>query len=79
MIARFIDENPLSRARDFRSTIRWGDGTRTAGEVDRRRDGSYVVSAAHRYRRGGERTITVLVKDDRGARLRVVTAAVVAR
>jgi hypothetical protein len=77
-VGRFHDGNRLAAASDHKARISWGDGSRSRGAVVQR-DGDFLVLGAHRYPRAGPRKITVLVRDDRGATLRLRTTARVGR
>ena len=77
-IARFHDANRLAEASDHRASIRWGDGTRSTGSIVAR-GGDFEVVASHRYRTAGNRIITVVVRDDRDATLRLRVRALVRR
>ena len=75
VVARFSDGNRLATARDHRASIRWGDGTQSAGIVVRAGRLGFRIEGAHRYRTASSHRIVVVVRDDRGAalRLRVTT------
>jgi len=72
-VARFADGNRLAARGDYRVTVRWGDGTRSGGSVRKRGDGTFAVTAAHRYRTTRRRHIAITVRDDRGAELTLRT------
>ena len=77
-VARFHDDNRLAEASDHTASIRWGDGTRSRGSVVKR-GGDFEVVGSHRYRAAGRRSITVVVRDDRNATLRIRVSALVRR
>jgi hypothetical protein len=52
-VAQFKDQNQLSSAGDFTSTIDWGDGTPVATGVISGDKGNFSVSGAHTYASGG--------------------------
>lgn len=75
-IARFRDGNRLAEPADFKVQISWNDGSRSNGTVVKRgRD--FEVVGAHRYRKAAAQKITVVIHDDRGARLTIRTRATV--
>jgi hypothetical protein len=71
VVARFRDGNRLAAASDHSATVSWGDGSRSNASVVRAPDGAFAVVAAHRYRTPARVRITVTIRDDRGAALRV--------
>ena len=77
-VARFHDANRLAEASDHSASIRWGDGTRSAGSIVKR-GGDFEVVASHRYRTAGSRSVTIVVRDDRDATLRLRVRMLVRR
>ena len=76
VVAAFSDENPFAGPGDFRVTVRWGDGTRSAGRVRRAGKGRFEVVGRHRYARGAlPRRISVRIADRAGGVLRPRTRA----
>lgn len=75
-VARFHDGNRLATATDYTVSIRWGDGARSNGTVAKR-GRVFLVRAAHRYATTGRRNVTVVIRDDRNAKLLIHTTAVV--
>jgi hypothetical protein len=72
-VARFADGNRLATARDYRARIGWGDGMRSVGRVIKAERLGFRVEGAHRYRTDARHRITVVVRDDRDATLRLRT------
>jgi hypothetical protein len=73
IIATFEDPNPLARAAEYTAVIDWGDGTISAGIVQRRsifpdRGSAFTVWGSHAYRSTGNFVVTVTLCDvDGGA------------
>src|SRR5256885_3433420 len=57
VVASFKDENPLSQAGDFTSTIDWGDGTPVITGTIAGADGQFTVAGAHTYAAPGTYTV----------------------
>ena len=49
VVATFTDPNPLAQPGDFTTTITWGDGTTTAGQVTEDAAGTFYVTGGHTY------------------------------
>ncbi len=78
-VARFRDGNRLAEATDYTATVAWGDGTRSKASVVKRH-ADFLVIATHRYSAAkATRRITVTVRDDRNATLRLYNRAIVRR
>jgi hypothetical protein len=58
-VAEFKDQNPLSQAGDFTSTIDWGDGTPTTTGVISGNNGQFEVSGTHTYTAPGSYPVRV--------------------
>jgi len=57
VVASFKDDNPLSQAGDFASTINWGDGTPVIAGTIAGADGQFTVAGAHTYAAPGTYTV----------------------
>src|SRR5436190_944901 len=57
VVASFKDDNPLSQAADFSSTIDWGDGTPVITGTIAGANGQFTVSGAHTYAAPGNYTV----------------------
>ena len=77
VVATFTDANPSGVVSDFTATIRWGDGTTTAGTITAISGGSQVAGG-HTYADEGNFTVQVIVKDVGGASATVSPTANVA-
>jgi hypothetical protein len=66
-MAQFIDPNPGSLTSDFTVNIDWGDGTSTAGIVNKTSTSHFNVSGTHTYARAGIYTSTISIADVGGA------------
>jgi uncharacterized protein (TIGR03118 family) len=62
-VATFSDTNPALLPRDFTTTINWGDGTTSAGQVVQKAIGQFVVMGRHTFTNAATRQITVTVRD----------------
>ncbi len=62
-VATFTDADAANVAADFAATIRWGDGTTSAGMVTGG-GGSFTVSGSHTYTESGPVSVTVTLADD---------------
>jgi hypothetical protein len=69
VIATFTDANPLSSAGDFSATIRWSDGTTSAGLITADPQTGFDVSGSHAFPLGTS-SISVTITDVRGATAR---------
>jgi hypothetical protein len=80
-VAAFTDADPDARASDYDATISWGDGSTTAGSVQRASDGSFAVRGRHAYDKKGTRRVVVRVTDGvgRGLDAKVTSSAVVSK
>ncbi len=79
VVGRFADGNRLAALGDYRTRISWGDHSRSSGSVSRAKDETFKIRGTHRYRTRGRRQITVTVRDDRGAKLRLRTRPAIRR
>ncbi|CAA9492869.1 MAG: hypothetical protein AVDCRST_MAG53-1635 [uncultured Solirubrobacteraceae bacterium] len=76
-IARFHDGNRLAEASDHTATIAWGDERRSKVAVVKR-GADFLVIGTHRYSAAKRmRRITVIVRDDRNATVRLSNRAIV--
>jgi phage gpG-like protein len=62
-VATFSDADPGCTASDYTASIKWGDGSTTAGTIS----GHFTVTGTHTYASTGTRTITVAIHDAGGA------------
>ena len=76
-VATFTDADPNGTVSDYTATIRWGDGTTTAGTVTAI-GGGFQVAGAHTYADEGNFTVQVIIKDVGGASATVSPTASVA-
>lgn len=74
-VATVRDPTPFSQPTEFRATILWGDGSRSAGAI-RRRGTAFEVVGTHRYRRAGVYRVAVRIVEKRGSRRVVVWSAI---
>ena len=65
-VATFRDADPNAQPGDYTATIAWGDGTRSAGTVQRTADGGFAVRGHHTYLVTGTRKVTVRITDGIG-------------
>jgi ELWxxDGT repeat protein len=68
-IATFADANTAAPATDFRATVTWGDGTRSAATVTSLGGGAFALVASHCYAEEGTQTLSVQILDHGGASL----------
>jgi len=71
LVGRFADANRLAAPGDYRVRISWGDGSRSRGTASKADDETFKIRGTHRYRTRDARQITVTVRDDRGAKLKL--------
>jgi hypothetical protein len=62
-VATFTDSDATNVAGDFTATIRWGDGTTTAGVITDTA-GTISVSGTHIYATSGQKPVAVTLADD---------------
>lgn len=76
-VATFRTTNPAATASNFSASIDWGDGTVTAGTIQKNRSGSYSVYGTKTYgaAASGEMPITVTVTGPDGATSTATTTA----
>jgi PKD repeat protein len=77
-IATLTDADPGGAAADYSGSIGWGDGTTTACPSSvcsfvRQANGSFALSASHKYSKKGRYTVTINLKDAGGATTQATT------
>jgi hypothetical protein len=65
VVAAFQDANPLSQAGDFTSSIDWGDGIVSTGQIGGT-NGAFTVSGAHTYGAPGTYTVRTVLQHPTG-------------
>jgi hypothetical protein len=80
VVATFTDANPGGTVSDFTTSITWGDGQTSDGQVtaDPTIPGRFAVTGTHTYAEEGSFPVTVAVKDLGGAGTSARTTAAVA-
>jgi hypothetical protein len=63
-VATFTDTNPVALSTDFATTINWGDGTTTSGNVTGPEGGPFTITGSHTYKPAGTFKVTVTAADD---------------
>lgn len=78
IVATFFDSTGQSNQTDFTATIRWGDGTRSDGNVTSTgTDGMFQVIGTHTYKDQGTYDVTVILRHADGRRAEAVGVAVI--
>jgi RHS repeat-associated protein len=67
VVAQFRDANPASAIGDFASTLDWGDGSTSAGQVRDYGGGVYEVEGTHSYAGYGPFVCLATVQDHEGS------------
>jgi streptogramin lyase len=62
-VASFVDGTPTATKADFTTTINWGDGSNSAGEVFGNMGGPFTVGGMHTYSAAGTFTVQVQLHD----------------
>jgi hypothetical protein len=76
-VAEFSE--PGAKARNFRASIEWGDGSApSGGRIEVRRGGAFSVLGAHRFAQPGTYTVTINIADAAGRTVTARGAAIVA-
>ena len=80
-VATFRDADPNARPADYAVTIRWGDGSRSAGTVRRAAGGGFEVRGRHAFFATGTRRVVVRITDGVGKGLdaKAQSTAIVSR
>ncbi len=63
VVATFTDADPGGTVSDYSASIKWGDGTSSAGVIG----SGFKVTGTHTYASGGTYTLTTSIKDVGGA------------
>ena len=63
VVGTFTETDTTTTIADLAATIKWGDGTTTAGTVTGS-NGSFTVTGTHTYTAAGQDTISVSLADD---------------
>jgi ELWxxDGT repeat protein len=63
-VARFHDDNPLSKLGEFSAQINWGDGSTSAGTIQANGQGNYVVLGSHTFAHAHSYPVDVTILDD---------------
>ena len=77
-IATLSDADPGGVATDYSGLINWGDGTMTSCPsvscgIVRQSNGTFSISASHRFHKNGKFTVTIQVADAGGATVNTTT------
>ena len=77
-IATLSDADPGGVATDYSGVINWGDGTMTSCPsgscaIVRQSDGTFSISASHRFRKNGKFTVTIQLTDAGGSTVTTTT------
>ncbi len=76
VVATFTDPDPYAAPTDYTTTINWGDGTTTAGQVTEDTSGTFFVSGSHTYADPGYGFVTnVTIADQDGSTTTVTSIA----
>ncbi len=79
VVATFTDADALASASDYTTSIKWGDGTTTAGQVTEDASRTFYVLGSHTYAAGGSGlAIAVTIADKDGSTVQASSTANVA-
>jgi Fibronectin type III domain len=74
-VAKFSDANPDGKASDYTATIKWGDGSSTAGTISAAAGGGFEVKGSHSYTGGGVYKTSVTISDVGGSKATATSSA----
>jgi hypothetical protein len=78
VVASFTDAaGSQAKAADYTATIKWGDGTTSAGTATQTAAGAFDVSGTHTYSTAGTKSLTITVTDEEGQTLSMSATATV--
>jgi hypothetical protein len=67
-VATFSDADPSGVASDYTASIKWGDGSTTAGTISAAAGEGFEVKGSHTYPAAGQHTTSITISDVGGAK-----------